>query len=123
MTDATTAKLSEIVRRLEEAKGPDFVSDRDILMNIDTLEDWDWSDPPKYTASLDAAISLVERVLPGANASVHFDFGHARPPYGKARIAHHKIGDGDTEFVTDWMPTPALALLLAAMKALEKEKQ
>ena len=38
MTDATTAKLSEIVRRLEEAKGPDDELDARIWCAIQGVE-------------------------------------------------------------------------------------
>lgn len=69
-------------------------------------------DPPllRYTAFLDAAVALVERVLPG------HDFIIARTNGGLT--IHARVGG----FGEAYGETPALALLAAMLKAME-EKQ
>lgn len=63
--------------------------------------------PNAYTASLDAALGLVERVLPG----MHWRLW--RSETAKAFAAD--IGDNDTAYA----PTPALALLSSMLRAVE----
>ena len=65
------------------------------------------------TTSLDAALALAERVLPGLGA---WDIGHAynaEPPY-QARLVVVRQGDPET-FAR--AATPALALCIAILKA------
>lgn len=72
--------------------------------------------PPHYTASLDAALALVERVLPGWFPSIgqNIHYGHWR---GSVRIVEETNGD-ITSFDGEHRTSPALALCLAALKAL-----
>ena len=71
-------KIADLIERVERAKGPDRDIDRDIGLHVAglTFNDkmpWNWIGPgvdvtgalPSYTASLDAVLSLVERVRPG----------------------------------------------------------
>lgn len=65
---------------------------------------------PDFTASLDAALALVERVLPGLSWDLHFTLGDA--PYYTANLLPPA-----REFYAT-RPTPALALLAAMLRAL-----
>ncbi len=108
MTDPE--QLSALVRRVEGATGPDFTIDRDILMIVDSLEDWDWSSPPKYSSSLDAAVSFVERALPGTEWEVSTLYGVNAGTVG--------LNDGVNGPTRATHATPALALILATLRAL-----
>jgi hypothetical protein len=59
--------LQELEKRLSEATAPDWDIDRDIhyLGNDGHGPGWLACDKPRYTASLDAAKALCERLLPG----------------------------------------------------------
>lgn len=61
--------LNELLERVSSATGPDRELDRDICIElaIDMATDdgaVGWKSPPHFTASTDAALALVERVLP-----------------------------------------------------------
>lgn len=76
---------------------------------------------PHYTASLDAAIALVEKVLPGRSWSVR-DQKESSFPRAVGAHAHIMAACGDDTLRGDFSaqaPTPALALCLALLKALE----
>lgn len=74
---------------------------------------------PAYTASIDAAVALVERVLPGWAKG--FDGGP------KTRIAFVDQHDHDDRMFgaryTAEGPTPAIALILAALRALHAQEE
>ena len=71
---------------------------------------------PSYTASLDAALALVARVLPGWG----FHFGSNIDDTFHAEV-EHRMAPG-TASVAD-AKTPAIALYLATLQALRKEKR
>jgi hypothetical protein len=79
---------------------------------------------PQYTASLDAALSLVERVLPGWDWSVH-SHRHTEPSHWDAwagvRAPPKGIVSGILYEANGY--TPALALLAALLKATEEKPQ
>lgn len=134
MTDYT-----DIIKRLEEADGPCPVLNSQIMRlfydfekrNIGTLEemedgsevpatDWVYIDretnkwvsthPFRFTASLDAAITLCERVLPGCQWVTGRGNVYENLPWAK---------------VGDWYGTgasPAIALLLAIFRALQAQE-
>lgn len=85
-----------------------------------TNEDGGWSSPGHggdqmvraYTASLDAALALVERVLPGW----HWEVG--KEPDKPLFSAWVVRDDGTASSGETWAPTPALALLAALLTAL-----
>jgi hypothetical protein len=124
--------LTDLLARLEAAEGPGIVLETQIAIALrDGAEGYPnfplgsfrdgfvqanmgrhgwsvgWRVPP-YTASLDAALALVERVLPGwgwaMSSSAAGPFGVVFLPGERMREATHK--------------TPALALLCALVKAL-----
>lgn len=130
--------LTELIARLEAATGPDRVLDRDLYALLEDAELRPWRPGARkcwwyargsdrvlqcsdgtalYTASIDAALALVERVLPGWLVSIMIGHGkavaHVRD---KSILAPDKIeGDG-------YAVTPALAVLLALLRAVEAEK-
>ena len=72
--------------------------------------------PDHYTASLDAALALCERVLPGVSPAVgqnvHHIYWHARLSTLDEKDAPITAGEASAS-------TPALALLAAILKAME----
>lgn len=118
-------ETEKLIERLEAATGPDRELDRDLTERFyptvatpDTRAHGDpaWRHPDfglvrceYYTASLDAALALVERVRPGAHFVV------ATMPEGVGYYA--AIGEGDSRAYT--APTPAIALCLALLRTLE----
>lgn len=119
--------LQSLLERLEKATGPDREIDQDIedIVRLGIApRDKPLPFCPKYTSSLDAALSLVERVLPPLPTADH--------KHSEIRL---QIADGDTNAVIDRdtfsgeavtiasAATPALALCLALVRAkLEDEK-
>jgi len=71
---------------------------------------------PRYTASLDAITALVERVLPGwqwAAWGGAIEAGSTKP-----RCMAH-VSNGFSQWTADDCPTPAIALCIALLRALE----
>ena len=103
--------IDELIEKLEKADGPNFALEQEIQFVLErhrgNLK------PPNYTASLDAAVALAERVLPGWMWSMTTGLGHtAAYVRDKSITAPDKIeGDG-------YHATPALALCLATLKAV-----
>lgn len=80
-------------------------------------------DPPEYTASLDAALSLVERVLPGRDITL--ETSEQMMDGQVHRVCDATIGampysDGKATFA--YGLSPALALCLALIKAKQAEE-
>jgi hypothetical protein len=105
----TREALTSLLSRVEGCTGAD--PDVDHLLH-DLWPDGDGA--PNYSASLDAALALVERVRPGWDVVI----GTSDYPSGQpwARIypqGHMHKGSGDVE-----AKTPALALLAALLKSL-----
>lgn len=75
-----------------------------------------WPAPP-YTSSVDAVLALIEKKLPGWGWSVHRDDDyHLGPLFYWASVT--KLEMAPITYRTR-APTPALALLLALLTALE----
>jgi len=70
--------------------------------------------PPKLTASLDAAVALAERVLPGCNATIDI-----LPP--SATIWDEDHGASDACYQVKGA-TPSIALCIAVLKALKERE-
>lgn len=136
MTTYDLPTLRDLLVRVEAATGPDRELDGRIWAGISAVKylEWDgagvlWQESsgglrhqtdsriPLFTASIDAVVALIERVLPegawGCGLNVH----HRTPN------AHIHIHDGKGDFITFFSSppttaTPALALLAALLKAL-----
>lgn len=132
-----TNNLRGLIERLEKLGGPDQDVDAEIAIHVlgfiktnrmaawpEEQPIWEFTDPARnttggwsvmvreYTASLDAAVALVERVLPHACWVVKRGFGHS------AMIWFLKQDrDAWPEYHG---PTPAIALLIAALRALQE---
>lgn len=124
MTTYNLPALRDLLVRVEAATGPDLELDGRIwcLRSGLTFYRWDgagvvWKCADgtirhsgserisRYTASIDAAVALIERVLPHSLISLSND--HTEGWTAKVRLSYGKR-----------MATPALALLSALMKAL-----
>jgi len=128
------ADLSALIERLDALTGPDREVDADIFQWFGG-KDWDYAylkvqEPcgcphemavdyagtrysPKYTASIDAAVALVERVLPGYGLSVE-----TQPVYGgwwDAAIFNRM----PMTIANARKQTAALAVCLATLRALQ----
>lgn len=134
---------NDLLERVGAATGPDREIDAEIAWAC-LEEDWSSgperavSEPfahikmlPEYTASLDAALALVERVLPGWLPSVEKRRGLGAPPTGmvSADIAGRSGWEGWTGRVRltagiyyfENAPTPAIALLAAMLRAIKQQ--
>ena len=128
--------LELLLERVKAASGPD----RELDLALGAL----WSDPPfnlsvnqqrggkppvfKFTASIDAALALVERVLPGW----FWRAGHVPNQKWDGREyrdnwAHLSRTDASNcdrgDEATGWAATPALAILAALLTALIAQKE
>jgi hypothetical protein len=105
--------MQDLIERLEKATGPDREIDHEIDALVGEAEDFP-ANEPRYTASIDAALTLVPEGLTvdmrrcddGATA------------YATVRASDMTPDDpGDELFVEASMPTLAIALCIAALKA------
>lgn len=112
------ADLSEIIGRLEKAEGPSRIDDYAIheATNPTLRAGLRFGNVPNYSASIDSAVSLAERVLPGWMWSMTTGLGNtAAYVRDKSIIAPDKIeGEG-------YHATPAIALVLATLRALQQK--
>lgn len=110
--------MLSLLAAIEAADGPRCELDDQIFSFVDTkvvlLED------PSYTASIDAAVALIEAVLPGA----YWRVGKKRPGRISATYIEIPISDDPNEesigtiFAGDYAKTPALALCAALIRAM-----
>lgn len=101
--------IAELLERVEGATGPD--RELDAAIECALASTWGSAiNPRPYTASLDAALALVERVRPGWTWEGGRDPAKASWAYLYAKI------DGPTFSAS--APTPALALLAALLRSL-----
>lgn len=123
--------LEGLVERLREAKGPDREIDGDLFFELDpefpnfAMHMSALPDPatfatgaytsvkaPAYTSSIDAALALVERVLPGWRYDLH------SPRFGTPFEAVLMDGDGAArKIVVSTAPTAPIAILAALLTA------
>lgn len=106
----------ELIERIEGASGPDRAIDFAILCLVDPRASKTGILPgdPKFTASLDAAMTL----LPGDDWewSLEVQAGHLPDDDLERMIAIVKVGDPSCGWEST-AATPALALCAAALKA------
>lgn len=127
-----TTNLHALLERLEDATGPDRELDALIALALDGAvgivrasaegrpnepfltqsADGEEDALEGYTASVDAALALVERVLPGWRVALNSD--PHRVPLWSAQLK--KSGD-DWKLHGETAPIPALALCIAVVRA------
>jgi len=129
---ADISTLEALLRRVKKADGPDRELDLaiavalvpDVLVSIHDRETG--TNKPhtywQYTASIDAAIALMQQVLPGWNWSVMSQRPRGKP-MAIARIGR-MIGDDVEGFdaVHDQVPLAILSALLRTLIAQSKEQ-
>ncbi|WP_019997223.1 hypothetical protein [Aureimonas ureilytica] len=60
-----TTTLRTLLDRVEQGEGADVVLDLDIYLFFSDQAGAGWRGDIRYTSSIDAAVDLVEKVLPG----------------------------------------------------------
>jgi hypothetical protein len=127
--------LSNLRARVEGAEGPNFSLEEDLARLLEPQKLAWQAPPPPYTSSLDAALALVERVLPDCSVenlgemapgcgplSGHW-LAQLRPRQERRRMSG-PINAANLRATLDGFEpssaaTPALALLAALLRALE----
>ena len=107
-----TDDLGDLLQRVRSASGRDQRLDRDIARCLDTAAG-EPGDPPSYTASIDACIGLIERLMPGW----HWHVGYG--PKGVMPYAFLSQGRIRREAIAATVP---LALMIALLEARSTEK-
>lgn len=126
--------LNALLERVRAASGPDRNLDLAIHMALEPANyapGWAWDDlgrPPHLTASLDATVALVERVLPGWQFALAGPWKWAEhtpragQPIWYAEVARDSEDDGlgykEMNDLSYRGATPALALISALLSAL-----
>jgi hypothetical protein len=111
--------LASLLERVREATGPDRDIDQAIREAIDGKmmeRQLLWRETFPYSASIDASLALVGRLLPGANC-VGFD---KDPRDVTAYVSRNHVAEGHY-FVEGVAATPPLAILAALLSALNKD--
>lgn len=118
---------ADLIRRLEEATGPSVKLDRAIAVALGWQEcagawrespavEWSMS-LPAWSGSLDAAVALVPEghrwLLDRRPQADQRQDGYRAQVYKEA----HPYASDMHDIATAWAPTPALALVIAAMRA------
>lgn len=127
--------MTDLITRLSKLDGPRYTMDvaialatdfwpKDRIQNIVYNDDGDpwvyFTDgpdlplPPAYTASVDAAIALAERVLPGWHWSIYDTDG-----VGRCNAQMERPDFTGAEDFDGTGATPAIALLIALLRAKE----
>lgn len=121
--------LTSLIEKLEKAEGPDWELDADIGLSVGGLKaheefgmagNW-WTRytdngltcaVPSYTSSIDAAVSLAERVLP--NWQVNLSIFHEA-------LSEASFGNREAPHARSLATKPALAICLATLRALQQK--
>lgn len=124
--------LTDLIEALQKATGPDREIDRDIADTLGLGPDESWERPkhqrgiinmdvgnwskgnisrssPRYTSSVDAAIALAERVLPGRSVMMGWRQSSETRPWARVGLWPDPDATG---------ATPAIALCVATLRAL-----
>lgn len=116
MTQTPTSRdLEELALKVERLSGPDRITDAESHRLVAGLTIYDVLTPqgdirddvPRYTASLDAAMSLVPEGLPWEVTTTGFKPGASVCTHGGRRL----------EDAGSYAATPALALVAASLRA------
>lgn len=117
--------MQELIERLEKATGPNFALDWNIHLTAFGIEGAGmYGNHPNYTASIDAALTLVPD---GSNLEQLGQFmclGKDGQALWQARVRLRTLPSpfdkgkrGDRLESSGFMPSPAIALCIAALKA------
>lgn len=101
-------ELTSLIERLEKAEGPSRDLDAAIFDAIPPTTDAPY--PPEFTSSIDAAVSLAERVLPGRSIMMGWRQSSETRPWARVGLWADPDATG---------ATPAIALVLATLRALQ----
>lgn len=119
-----TTPSETLIRRLEDAEVGSFDLDKALLAHFGFtwrgMAYWNaageiWSGPRALTRSIDAALALVERVLPGSKPGVMVE-----ERIGE-RVQWGAWVSADLSERPTFAWSPALALCIAMLKALEPQ--
>ena len=111
------ADYSELIERLKKMDGPNYAMDREIERLLDggprtSFPQYDHDlQTLRYTASVDAALGLVERMLPG---NVWIILNRA---LREVSDKHNRLVQGITA------PELTIAILIALLSALQTKEQ
>lgn len=103
--------LNELLERCKAATGPDRGLDYDIDKVLGL--NYDFFIRPRFTASIDAALDLVERMLPDTVRP-----GFQQNPDRSWSAAILRVQPDENECPADTAPTAPLAILTALLQAL-----
>lgn len=120
--------LKDLIAKCERATGGDRELDAAIATALDDWsEHWEAEDlhsEPKlfkdcddYTSSIDAALALCERVLPG----IWYVLAKGRLQASEPLFGCEMLFGSDEQIAIADGPTQALAIVIATLKALEKD--
>jgi len=122
--------LASLLERVKAAKGPDRVLDADIYRAVSGIgagASVGWAVVPKFSLSIDAALALVERLLPNTCVLVGDYKGVANPTFWGGKIQYAKgfaslsIDDDAMSSFRAHAETPPLAILAALLSSLTQE--
>lgn len=104
--------LSTLLERVRAASGPSRELDMELCVSINK------SLPLlNFTGSIDAAVALCERVLPGWAWSI--DAAYGKPPEAMAHVCPYEPdSEGNKRVSFGYAATPALALVAAILSTL-----
>jgi len=136
--------IAELLERVKAATGPGRELDAAIVLTLEpeafpntvrSVEDdgtivcghygaYTFHDAPELTASIDAALALVERALPGWRWSV-FHPGYDNGIYQGGKSGCHLYHPASSGLITakGFGTTPSLAILAALLEAKEKSDE
>lgn len=133
--EASKEELEALLARVESATGPDREIDLALMILgwggprerylTDELDRLAFGEQWKFTASLDAALALVERVLPGRDIDLELREGMQDGQvhrFTDATIYAQAYSDDKRDFKA-FGNSPALALLTALLRAKAKDAQ
>ena len=114
--------MTDLIKRLEEAEEGSPFLDREIWVALEFAGNRSPVCAPEYTTSLDAAVALAERVLPGCLWTAGSNT-YDGAPNGQAEVflpVPSDFHDGCGEVTA---ATPALALCIAILKATDTGRE
>jgi hypothetical protein len=113
------SKFADVIARLEKAEGPDRGIDGAIAMALGLMPSGD-----RYTASIDAAIALVERMLPGWRWSIGTELAEdfKTTEYGGNIYPFEQPFPAELDTYGYSQANAPIAILLALFRALDAQE-